>query len=286
MWNRSEAPSSMSPDKTIAMTRTSVGERYQSSRSSTWTNFSQIPPSDQARFFSKLSTIWPFAWERRAVQHPLHVSLLANSATAALIATRITADLVLYEPKLPFIDASRRIPFPPLVFGVYASGVTLFMLHTIMIVPALYREVDPCASCVLSKHVLISLASGIALPMLSTPYLAYYYVVNSSDKNRFPPITKAQEMFTLCLKGNKAARPLMPFLVAFQFVVASLSAYTQLWGRNRIFATMDADPDLAKEIIIEAQVRQTMKEKITGFLRGIPLVGDVIEGESPEKDRL
>ncbi|CAJ0941957.1 unnamed protein product, partial [Mesorhabditis belari] len=285
LWKRSEGPST-APLGTPVIHQSAIGERFSSSRSTLWTNFSQLSPSDQGRFFSKLTSVWPFPWERRAVSWPIHASIIANSLTSSLIATRICADMILYEPKAKFFDVIRRTPKSPLVFGVYSSGVAFYMLHMSFITPKIFTEDDPCSSCTLSKGVLISLATGIALPLLSTPYIAYYVLLQREPKMKYPLITKSQEMLAIAFTGNKAARSLLPVLVPFQVAVAAISAYVLLWGRNRIFSTMDADPDLAKEVMTAAQVMEGPKEKIMKWLHNAPLLSGFVAEPAPENEKL
>ncbi|KHN74775.1 hypothetical protein Tcan_06922 [Toxocara canis] len=43
------------------------------------------------------------------------------------------------------------------------------------------RENKPCPSCIVSQSVFNALLSGIAVPMISLPYLSYYVDISASD---------------------------------------------------------------------------------------------------------
>ena len=51
-----------------------------------------------------------------------------------------------------------------------------------------------------------------------------------------------------------------------------------------MFGTMDADPDLAKELLLEVQTKASTKEKVVDYLKKIPLLGGVVAPQAPEKE--
>lgn len=60
-----------------------------------------------------------------------------------------------------------------------SSNYLPFNLFQMLVVPEVFTEKRPCSSCVLTRNVAIALGTGIALPLLSTPYLCYYVVRSS-----------------------------------------------------------------------------------------------------------
>ncbi|GMT05415.1 hypothetical protein PENTCL1PPCAC_27589 [Pristionchus entomophagus] len=234
---------------------------------------------------SRLAASWPYENERRALNWPVHVGLFANMVSSALICTKINADMVLFNARTSFFEAVKKAPKAPLVFGIYSSGVTFFVMHQVFISSALFGEDRPCSSCLLSTSATVAITSGVAVPMLSTPYLCHY-IQNGYNAKHFPPLKNMIEVLTLCWEGSRAVRPLVPALIALQVAVAAASTYAALWGRSRLFDTLDSDAELARDLMIGAQSKLGMKEKLTNWLANVPFFGGVIRETPPEQERL
>ncbi|CAD6186518.1 unnamed protein product [Caenorhabditis auriculariae] len=270
LWKRSEKSGldekSRVADET-SLSRSSLTERFSGKRSAIWANMSMLSRSDQAQLMSRLSTEWPYATERRTVSWPLHVGLFANCVTASLISTRINAETF----------------SSPFVFAVYSSGLTYYVMYQMMVTPQVFNETRPCASCLLTNSVAIGLLTGVALPMLSTPYLAHYVQMQREGAgSRLPEVKNALEFLTLGWEGTRSTRGLLLKVVPLQVLIASASAYSLLWGRERIFQTIDSDPEMAKEIFLKAQLQTSFKHKVVEYLRKLPIFGGLVE-DSPEK---
>lgn len=261
----------------------------QSNRSTLWQNLSSMSSADQAQLMSRLSSSWPFRDERRALTWPVHAGLLANCVTSSLIATRINSEMFLYNAKTNFLESIRKCPKSPFVFGVYSSGVTYFMLYQMIVTPKVYSEFTPCPSCLVINSLAIGLTTGVALPMLATPYLAHYVLLNkeavTGGTKSMPVVNNLLEFLTLGWEGSKPARPVMAACSAIQMVVSFAAMYAMLWGRERMFNTLELDSDLARRLVAEAQTSSSLKQKILDFLRRVPLVNGAIP-ESPEKERV
>ncbi|CCD65433.1 DUF1691 domain-containing protein [Caenorhabditis elegans] len=171
--------------------------------------------ADQAHLMSRLSSTWPFRDERRALTWPVHAGLVANCVTSSLIATRINSEMFLYDAKAKFFESIRKCPKSPFVFGVYSSGVTYFMLHQVLVTPKVYNELTPCPSCLVINSIAIGLLTGIALPMLATPYLAHYVLINreantGGSSRAMPVVNNLLEFLTLGWEGiSNAPNPLV-----------------------------------------------------------------------------
>ncbi|VDM27456.1 unnamed protein product [Toxocara canis] len=146
-----------------------LGRHVSGERSAVWTSLSQMAPADQAKFMNRLITYWPYNLERRALTWPLHAGVIANSITTSIIATRISSDMFLMRADTPFFEGVRQCPKSPLFLGIYSSGV-------VNLPGTYFRENKPCPSCIVSQSVFNALLSGIAVPMISLPYLSYYVV--------------------------------------------------------------------------------------------------------------
>ncbi|VDO28394.1 unnamed protein product, partial [Heligmosomoides polygyrus] len=169
-----------------------------------------------------------------------------------------------------------------------------FNLFQMLVVPEVFTEKRPCSSCVLTRNVAIALGTGIALPLLSTPYLCYYVVPNrlntlqmlQRQSKKFPAVTNYLDFLALSWEGGRTARSMLIKLIPFQVAVAAISTYALLWGRDRIFDTLDADPDFAREVLIEVQSKPSLKQRMLDFLHGIPILGDITGNASPESERV
>uniref|UniRef100_A0A158P7N7 7TM_GPCR_Srx domain-containing protein n=1 Tax=Angiostrongylus cantonensis TaxID=6313 RepID=A0A158P7N7_ANGCA len=135
-----------------------------------------MAPSDRTIMLTNIASMWPYNSERRALNWPIHIGLITNCFTSTIIATKINSDMVAFNPKMGFFESIRTCPKSPFVFGVYSSAVLFYGLRQILITPYVFNENRPCSSCMLSRSILISLASGIALPFFTTPYLCHYIV--------------------------------------------------------------------------------------------------------------
>ncbi|VDL84611.1 unnamed protein product [Nippostrongylus brasiliensis] len=283
LWKRSSPPSKV--EEALPLTRTPVAERLSGERSWLWTSLSQMSPSDQAIMLTNITGDWPYSKERRALNWPLHAGIVANCLSSTLIATKISSDMVLFNPKMSLLDSIRQCPKSPFVFGVYTSGIGYYMLRQILVVPEVLTERKPCSSCVLTRNVAIALGTGIALPMVSTPYLCYYITLNR-ESTKYPPVSNYLDFLALSWEGGRAARSLLLKLIPFQAAVAAISTYCFLWGRDRVFDTLDADPDFAREVLVKAQMKVSLKQRLLDFLHGVPLFNDIVGKPTPESDRV
>ncbi|CAJ0596812.1 unnamed protein product [Cylicocyclus nassatus] len=245
LWKRVTLPHEARPDH-VPITQTPISQRLSGERSWLWTNLSQMSPADQAIMMSNLTSMWPYKWERRALNWPMHIGLLANCVTSTLIATKISSDMVMFNPKMSFLEAIRQCPKSPFVFGVYSSGIAYYVMRQVYIMPHIFNENKPCSSCMLSRSVLISLVSGIILPMIATPYLCHYILLQK-EKQKFPPVKTYLDFLALSTEGSRVARPLMAKLIPFQAALAAASTYALLWGRKS-----SRDPQWWKTTLLSA----------------------------------
>uniref|UniRef100_A0A915D2T8 Uncharacterized protein n=1 Tax=Ditylenchus dipsaci TaxID=166011 RepID=A0A915D2T8_9BILA len=159
--------------------KTELAKRLDGSRSKLWVQLSQMTPQHREEYLSKLVRNWPYKWEKRAVLHPASVSMAVSALSASFVATKVCADVILYEPKQKLIAAIRQSPKKPIMFAAWTSALTSIMLNQSMnYQPILTKEGKPCEPCVFGKSIAFGLFSGIMLPVLSVPY-AVEYVVNS-----------------------------------------------------------------------------------------------------------
>uniref|UniRef100_A0A0M3I0P4 Transmembrane protein n=1 Tax=Ascaris lumbricoides TaxID=6252 RepID=A0A0M3I0P4_ASCLU len=279
LWKRASVEARNALTSTpLPLSRGKLGEHFSGERSMIWTSLSQMAPADQAKFMNKLVVNWPYKSERCALTWPLHAGIIANCITSSVIATRISADMFLLHADAPFFDGIHQCPKSPLFLGIYTSGVVLYIFHQMFIYNNIYRENKPCSSCVLSQSVFNALLSGIVVPMFSLPYLSYYVILNRKTE-KYPRVRSYIDFLTLSWEGSRATWKVLPQLTAFQVLVAAVGSYFTLWGRNRIFDSMDADPDLVRETMIRAQDTISWRLWLDRFLMKIPFFGRLITNE-------
>ncbi|VDK43610.1 unnamed protein product [Anisakis simplex] len=285
LWKRAsiETRDALSSPKP-ALSRGKISEHFSGERSVVWTSLSQMAPADQAKFMNKLVSYWPYTMERRSLIWPLHVGIVTNSITSSIIATRISSEMFLLKADTPFLDGVRQCPKSPLFFGVYTSGVILYIFHQMFIFNEIYKENRPCSSCILSQSIFNSLLSGIAVPMFTLPYLSYYVLLNRKTE-KYPRIRSYIDFLALSWEGSRAVWRILPHLMAFQVLVAAVGSYCTLWGRNKIFDSMDADPDLVRETMIRAQDKLPLKERFERFIMRIPIFGRLVNDNEDVPDK-
>uniref|UniRef100_A0AC34FUY1 Uncharacterized protein n=1 Tax=Panagrolaimus sp. ES5 TaxID=591445 RepID=A0AC34FUY1_9BILA len=283
------------------VTKTDVAARYDGQRSVLWTSISEMGGPNRQKFISRMVKNWPYIKEKYAVVLPMHAGLISSCLCAHLIAARVNSDIFLYNPKMPFLESVRRCPKSPWVFAIYTTGLTYFAfynlffeknilgedepcasctlsrLSTLLVaVGNILGEDDPCASCTLSRLSTLLIAVGVLFPATTTPALSHYMHVRHNPD--IPVAKNLLEFVTMIYVTSKSTWSLLPKLAVFQIVVASISTYSLLWGRNRIFHTVDIDPEILTETMLSAQKETTIKEKFNALLSKVsflrPLLSD------------
>ena len=60
----------------------------------------------------------------------------------------------------------------------------------------------------------------------------------------------------------------------------------QFFSACRMFGTLDGDADLARDLVIAAQSKKSLKERAADFVASVPLLGGVVAERPPEEQRL
>ncbi|KAK6060553.1 hypothetical protein COOONC_01789, partial [Cooperia oncophora] len=111
-------------------------------------------------------------------------------------------------------------------------------------------------------------------------------LLQRQEIRKLPSVTNYLDFLALSWEGSKAARSLLIKLIPFQALVAAVSTYSVLWGRDRIFGTLDADPDFAKELLLNVQLKPSLKQRMLDYLHGIPFFDEITGKPTPESDRV
>ncbi|TKR82925.1 hypothetical protein L596_016594 [Steinernema carpocapsae] len=257
-----------------AKARSSVAERFAGTRSQVWENLSAMSAHDQAAFMSKLVVNWPYDMERRALNFPLHGSICF---TASLAASKINGEFFLMNNRIGYFDSIKQCPRSPFIFGCYTAGISYYVLHQSYIMKKLYAEERPCTSCILTQNVFNGLLAGVAIPMLTLPYLAYYVLLQRKG-DKYPKLTTYIDFLTLSWEGCKSILPYVVALVALHVAIGAVGAYSMVWGRNRIFDTLDVDQDASTRALRAAAEATSFKKKVELFLKKFPFYGRLVGG--------
>ncbi|VDM45956.1 unnamed protein product [Toxocara canis] len=102
---------------------------------------------------------------------------------------------------------------------------------------------------------------------------------------KYPRVQSLTDFLTLSWEGSRGAWKVLPRLITFQVLVAAVGCYVTLWGRKRIFESMDADPDLVRETMIRAQEKLPLRERLDRFLMKIPIFGRLISNKEDDTSR-
>uniref|UniRef100_A0A7E4WBN1 Transmembrane protein n=1 Tax=Panagrellus redivivus TaxID=6233 RepID=A0A7E4WBN1_PANRE len=260
--------------------KTSIGERYDGTRSAAWTMLSELGTTNRNLFLNKLIRNWPYANERRAMIYPLHVGVLSTVFSASVVACKISSDMFFFNPKMSYFEAVRKCPKTPLVFAVYTSGITFFAFYSVLIMKPFMAEDDPCPSCALSRFCAVMVASGCIFPAATTPALAHYINVHRNPK--YPAATNFLESLTLFVTASRPSWSILPKLAILQIAVASACTYSMLWARERIFSTIDAEPESLHDAILKAQAEPSTMDKINKIIGKIPIIGRLVPQDNTE----
>uniref|UniRef100_A0A0N5C5X3 DUF1691 domain-containing protein n=1 Tax=Strongyloides papillosus TaxID=174720 RepID=A0A0N5C5X3_STREA len=268
-----------SSDKKDSNIKALVGDDLGSGRSKLWTKLSMLSPAEQSGYMSNLIQYWPVAIERRAFHWP-HFSLAFSSAvTTTLIATKISGDFFLFSNKASLIEVMNRAPKIPLYAGIYVSGVTTYLLNHVLVYKDLYQDNEVCPSCILTKCIGNEVLAGVVVPMVSVPLMGHYVMLNKKDM-KVPEVKNFVDLIGLSLEGIKSCRRIIPLVVGIQILSGIVGTYSILWGRNKIFSTIEMDEEYVDIAAKEADKVKPLKERFLDFLQKIPLVSSIMEFEN------
>uniref|UniRef100_A0A0N5ABK6 Reticulon-like protein n=1 Tax=Syphacia muris TaxID=451379 RepID=A0A0N5ABK6_9BILA len=270
------------------------------------TSLSQMTPDKQVSFMKKLVYNWPFKAEKRALTWPLHGGVVANSITSTIIgafsfffklhsfmdinfllqylaflAARINAEIFLCKSNTPFLDSLKQCPRVPCVMAIYASGVAFFAMYTVFI-QSIVLKLVVTNQFVICERKFFSFFVDALLNIRFIIEIRDTWLLKSGEK-KFPLVRNYIDFLTLSFIGARAATPLLSRLVILQSIIAFLSTTAVIWGRNKLFATAEVDPELVKEIMVKGEERSSAKQWIQGKLEKTPIIGTLVEDPTEEK---
>jgi len=233
------------------LTKTSVGKRLAGTRSELWTSLSELTPESREKYLNKLVQNWPFKWEYRALHYPLHAMVISTAITTTYAANRINADILLSNSKASLMESFKKCSKIPIAFGVYMFGVPTFAFANMMVYkPLILNEDPPNPMQVYRRMLAFSVGFGVVVPLLALPHLVYQIKIRTE-----PKVYQAKnfvDSFVLSYEFSRSIWRKIPHLLAVQVAVGALCAYSMLWARERIFNTMDADPELIRDCVAKS----------------------------------
>uniref|UniRef100_A0A0N4ZP87 Uncharacterized protein n=1 Tax=Parastrongyloides trichosuri TaxID=131310 RepID=A0A0N4ZP87_PARTI len=246
-----------------------IREKFKSSRSNVWSTISMLPPSQQANYISKLINYWPVATERNAFNMPHFGTVGVSALTASIVATKINSDFFLFSNKVGYFESIRRAPKSPYVMSIYVSGITNYFLNQTYIYKPLLQEGEINNTTIISRCILNGIISGVLMPMVTVPLLAHYVMLQRTDI-KAPQIKNFIDLAALSMEGIKVCKRIIPLFITGHIITGTLAAYSILYGRDKIFNTMDIDEDFIKEAINSANNHVSLKEKVINLLQKLP----------------
>jgi hypothetical protein len=131
---------------------------------------------------------WPYKTERRAYEMPMYFASFTNSWVSLYIckfllshfqrslAHKIVSKAFYDHINVGFFEVIRRTTKAPFVLGFYTGGISTLMLWQGFVKTPMMNEEDPCAPCLLAGSYFSMAMGGIALPMMTIPWIVHYMV--------------------------------------------------------------------------------------------------------------
>lgn len=82
---------------------------------------------------------------------------------------------------------------------------------------------------------------------------------------------------------SKPCWQILPKLAVIQIIIAAGATYSLLWGRERIFTTVEMDPEMFKSALTTAQSESSFKVKLSKWLYRFPFLRPLLD-VTDEKD--
>uniref|UniRef100_A0A0K0EF68 Transmembrane protein 126A n=1 Tax=Strongyloides stercoralis TaxID=6248 RepID=A0A0K0EF68_STRER len=264
-------------DKKNNITKSFIEQNFDGTKSNLWVKLSMLPSKEQSNVLTRMINCWPVDKERIAFNWPKMGMLVTSASTATYVATKINSNFLLQTNKLSFLEALSRCSLIPVCMAAYSTAITAYIFHHTFIYNEVIQQKEQCPSCILAKCIGIGLFSGVFMPISSVPFLSYYILLNQNKK--FPQTKNFIEMALLSIEGFKASRSILPYVMGIQVISCSIGAYALMWGRERIFNTLDSDDEFVESIVEKTKNVELIEDKVKNFFKKLPLVKDVLEAE-------
>ncbi|KAF7639979.1 Adenylosuccinate synthetase [Meloidogyne graminicola] len=228
-----------------------------------WMSINQIDSKKKTEYFWKLIRAWPDEWEKRAVLWSKSGISITNTLTAFYIATKITADVFLMDPKLKFFQILRQLS----TFNLSVKAISI-SLGMGMLVPLF--SVPPVAN-----SAKFSFSFGICLSFL--------FLLNHRQKlgMRKLPEGTVLDLFAQTFECTRSVWRKLPLIAGVNIAAAGVVVCAMAWARDRnlnkifvncdfvtfffrIHSKMDIDPDLINELVTNSEYYQNQKRGVIG----------------------
>jgi len=257
-----------------------------SDRSKIWQSISELRGVDQSTYMGKLIKNWPYKWERRAFEMPIYAASFTNSWVSFYLANKLVAKAFYDHINVGFWETINRTTKAPFILAFYTGCLTTIGLWQLFVKTPMINEEAPSASRILVGSYASMVVGGVAMPLLTTPWIVHYIASKEGIGNVQP--NNILEAFIINYKFSKPLFKLLPKIFAIQLVVASACVYSSLWARSRIFDTFEVEPDIIRKAISAAPTNtwdEWFRDKFNDAMNvGSPTDTSILEDKGARKN--
>ncbi|CAD5225229.1 unnamed protein product [Bursaphelenchus okinawaensis] len=214
-----------------------------------WKSLREMSSTDQVDYMQKVIKNWPYRSERWAMEMAQHPVIFGSALSSFYITNRVAANIFLNKPKAGILETMRTTSKAPLFVMFYASAFMSYGFWEVLVRSKFMDTQKPCASCLLSTGVTISVCTGTLFPLIGSPILCYGILLRQLGDDSKYASRNLFEAFALCNEFTKYVKPKMPFLIALQAGLAATAIYAHDWANQKIFNTFDVDPEIVTEAV-------------------------------------
>jgi len=138
----------------------------------------------------KLIKNWPYKWERRAFEMPIYAASFTNSwvsfylgkvkqfftVYSSFLANKLVAKAFYDHINVGFWETINRTTKAPFILAFYTGCLTTIGLWQLFVKTPMINEEAPSASRILVGSYASMVVGGVAMPLLTTPWIVHYIV--------------------------------------------------------------------------------------------------------------
>uniref|UniRef100_A0A183BSU8 Adenylosuccinate synthetase n=1 Tax=Globodera pallida TaxID=36090 RepID=A0A183BSU8_GLOPA len=164
-------------------------------RRNVWSSLNEMNSEQRKLFFGRVLHIWPYPWERRAIKWTQSALVFSNVSCAGYIATKVSADVFMADPKIGWLRALRSMPtlIPTFMVSVSAMLASTIMLQFFVYSPFIEHEGLMDRKALFSRIAGIVFLTGTAVPCMFAPVAAQYHNLRMLEAAGKPPIPHNME---------------------------------------------------------------------------------------------
>ncbi|KAI3416055.1 hypothetical protein GPALN_005607 [Globodera pallida] len=226
-------------------------------RRNVWSSLNEMNAEQRKLFFGRVLHIWPYPWERRAIKWTQSALVFSNVSCAGYIATKVSADVFMADPKIGWLRALRSMPtlIPTFMVSVSAMLASTIMFQFFVYSPFIEHEGLMDRKALFSRIAGIVFLTGTAVPCMFAPVAAQYHNLRMLEAAGKPaiPHNMVIDLIVTCWESTRSIWRKLPFIVAINFGTAALASTAMIWGRDRLHNTMSLDSELIRTLMDESE---------------------------------